>query len=143
MKVQEIDHICFAVRNLDEARKLYEDVLGMEPAVEYESVEESIRVIRYYQGGVAVELLEPMSADCEVARYIEKRGEGFFLISYRVRDVAESLAELKAAGHSTIDKQPRSLNGNRYAFIQPPREMHGVLVEIIDGHFIDPSESDK
>jgi len=143
MKVQEIDHICFAVRNLDEARKLYENALGMEPACEYESAEESIRVIRYYVGGVAVELLEPTRDDCEVARFIQKRGEGFFLISYRVRDVVDALAELNGAGHSTIDNQPRALNGNRYAFIQPPKAMHGVLTEIVDGHFIDPSETTR
>ncbi len=143
MKVQEIDHICFAVRKLDEARKTYEDVLGMEPAAEYESQEESIRVVRYYLGGVAVELMEPIRADCEVARFIEKRGEGFFLISYRVRDVDEALADLKAAGRQTIDKQPRSLLGNRYAFIQPPKEMHGVLIELVDGQFMNPSEQDK
>lgn len=140
MKVQEIDHICFAVRKLDEARRIYEDVLGMEPAAEYESSQESIRVIRYYVGGVAVELMEPTKPDCEVANFLDKNGEGFFLISYRVQDVSEALSELRAAGHTTIDKEPRSLLGNRYAFIQPPKLMHGVLIEIIDGQFGNSSE---
>ena len=98
MKVQEIDHICFAVRSLAEARKMYESVLGLKPAAEYELDEESIKVLRYYVGPVAVELMEPTREDCEVARFLDSRGEGFFLISYRVDDVAEALAELKSAG---------------------------------------------
>lgn len=136
MKVLEIDHICFAVRSLHQARKVYENVLGMEPADEYESAEESVKVIRYYVGGVAVELIEPTNATCEVGRFLADKGEGFFLISYRVDDVEEALRELKARGHDTIDRQPRNLLGNRYAFIQPPKETHGVLTEILDGRFI-------
>jgi len=135
MKVKEIDHICLAVKSVQEARKMYEQVLGMEPASEYESPEESIKVIRYYVGTVAVEIMEPTTHDCEVARFLEKRGEGVFLISYRVDDVAAALEELHKAGHRTIDRRPRSLLGNRYAFIHPPKEMHGVLTEILDGAY--------
>jgi methylmalonyl-CoA/ethylmalonyl-CoA epimerase len=135
MKVRAIDHICFAVHNLAEARSVYEKVLGMQPACEYESTEESIRVVRYSVGGVAIELMEPTNSSCEVARFLAHRGEGFFLISYRVDDVEEALSELKASGHETIDEKPRSLMGNRYAFIQPPEALHGVLTEVLDGFF--------
>ncbi len=137
MKTLEIDHICFAVRSLHQAREVYEGVLGMEPAKEYESEEESVKVIRYYVGGVAVELIEPTNRTCEVARFLADKGEGFFLISYRVDDVEEALGELKARGYDTIDRKPRNLLGNRYAFIQAPKETHGVLTEILDGRFID------
>jgi methylmalonyl-CoA/ethylmalonyl-CoA epimerase len=136
MKVREIDHICFAVRSLDQARRVYENVLGLEPSCEYEAPQESIKVIRYWLGSVAVELLEPMTPDCEVARFLETRGEGFFLISYRVDNVEQALNELRDAGHHTIDTSPRTLMGNRYAFIDRPRAMHGVLTEIIDGEFV-------
>ena len=139
MKVLEIDHICFAVRSLDQARVTYESVLGMEPTEEYESAEESVRVIRYYVGNVAVELLEPTSPTCEVAKFLEDKGEGFFLISYRVAAVDEALKQLNAEGHDTIDRKPRSLMGNRYAFIQTPKKMHGVLTEILDGQFFGAS----
>ena len=135
MKVKAVDHICFAVKSLEQARRVYEDVLGMEPGLEYTSEEESIRVIRYYVGEVAVELIEPTAPGSDVARFLEKRGEGFFLISYRVDNVQDALAQLRSAGHKTIDAQPRSLMGARYAFIQPPGAMHGVLTEIIDGEF--------
>jgi methylmalonyl-CoA/ethylmalonyl-CoA epimerase len=139
LKVREIDHICVAVRSLQEARHVYEKIMGLEPACEYVALEESIRVIRYYVGSVAVEIMEPTDSTCEVARFLENRGEGVFLISYRVDDVEAALAELHAAGRRTIDQKPRSLMGNRYAFIDPPKALHGVLTEILDGEFINPA----
>ncbi len=143
MKVREIDHICIAVRSVDRAREVYENLLGLEPACEYLAPEESIRVIRYYVGSVAVEIMEPTSDTCEVAKFLAGRGEGLFLISYRVDDVETALNELHTAGHKTIDRQPRSLMGNRYAFVDPPGAMLGVLTEILDGEFIKPGSGSE
>ncbi|NOY45991.1 VOC family protein [Deferrisoma camini] len=135
MKAKSIDHICFAVRNLDEAVARYRDVLGLEPDGVYTAESEKIRVARYYLGEVAVELMEPTDPDSDVGRFLEKRGEGFFLISYRVDDVEEGLRELESKGYPLIDRKPRELMGNRYAFILPPARMNGTLVEILDGEF--------
>jgi hypothetical protein len=35
MKVRRFDPICIALRNLEEARKQYEDILGIEPDILY------------------------------------------------------------------------------------------------------------
>jgi len=146
LKIKEIDHICFAVRSVDEARKVYEGVLGLKPECEYSAPEEFIRVIRYCVGGVAVEIVEPTDSNSDVARFLDSRGEGFFLISYRVDDVQETLDELHAEGWQTIDQKARSLMGGRYAFINPPRSLHGVLIEIADGMWCfnpDPGEGSE
>lgn len=135
MKATEIDHICFAVRNLEQARAQYEGMFGLEPDGIYEAPSESIRVARYYLGSVALELMEPMNDECEVARFLDKKGEGIFLISYKVDDVEAGLKELKDKGLPTIDQTPRKLMGTRYAFITPPSYTCGVLTEIIDGEF--------
>jgi methylmalonyl-CoA/ethylmalonyl-CoA epimerase len=135
MKAQQIDHICIAVKDLTKARQIYEDTLGLELALNYVAESEKIHVARYYVGEVALELMEATGPDSEVAKFIENRGEGVFLISYRVEDVEKGLAELKAKGEMTIDQKPRELMGNRYAFIQPPKRLCGVLTEILDGGF--------
>ena len=135
MKAEAIDHICIAVKDLKKAQKIYEETLGLELAVKYVAEIEKIHVARYYLGDVALELMEATDPDSEVAKFIEKRGEGVFLISYKVADVGEGLAELKAKGIVTIDKKPRQLMGNRYAFIQTPAQLCGVLTEVIDGEF--------
>jgi methylmalonyl-CoA/ethylmalonyl-CoA epimerase len=143
MKLKAIDHLCFAVRDLDSARKVYEEDLGLELHGVYVSTSERIRVARYYLGDVALELIEPTSPDSEVAKFLDKRGEGFYLISYRVDDVDAALAELKDKGVRIIDERPRKLMGNRYAFIHPPRGLCGVLSEVLEGEFDYGEEEDE
>ena len=136
MKLRGIDHICIAVKDLEKAREIYEEDLGLELHSTYVAESEKIRVARYYVGEVALELMEATEADSDVGRFLEKRGEGFFLISYRVDDVDEALTELQAKGRQTIDQKPRELMGSRYAFIHYPRELGGVLTELLDGEFL-------
>ncbi|MCP4350722.1 MAG: VOC family protein [Desulfobacterales bacterium] len=139
MKAEKIDHICIAVKDLAKARKLYEETLGLDLSVEYTAESEKIKVARYYLGDVALEIMESTTPDGDVARFIQKKGEGVFLISYRVDDVDKGLNELRDKGATLIDEKPRQLMGNRYAFIMPPNEMCGVLTEIVDGEF-DPEK---
>jgi methylmalonyl-CoA/ethylmalonyl-CoA epimerase len=133
VKLRSIDHICIAVKDLEQARQIYEGELGLELYATYALEREKIKVARYYVGDVAVELIEATDPDSDVGRFVESHGEGFFLISYRVDDVEGALAELKAKGRRTIDERPREAMGHRYAFIHHPRELCGVLTEILDG----------
>ncbi len=135
MKIEKIDHICFVVKNLETTKKVYKNDLGLEPAVEYIAPSEKIKVARYYIGEVAVELMEPTESDSEVARFIEKKGEGVFLISYKVDDLPAALKELKDKNVKLIDNEPRKLFGTRYAFIHHPNKLMGVLTELLDGDF--------
>jgi len=131
MKVEKIDHISIVVRNLDKARKAYERILGLELHSTYVSEEEKIRVARYQVGDVWLELMEP-TAEGDVARFLARQGEGIFLISYKVPDVDHAMSELKDRGYKLIDDKPRHLLGTRYAFINHPRELCGVLTEVLD-----------
>ncbi|MBF0507449.1 MAG: VOC family protein [Deltaproteobacteria bacterium] len=135
MKAEKIDHICIAVKDLAQAKKIYEETLGLELSTEYVAENEKIKVARYYIGEVALELMESTAPDGEVAKFIRRQGEGVFLVSYKVADVMAGLKELHDKGVKTIDQEPRSLMGSNYAFIQPPSGMCGVLTEIIDGDF--------
>lgn len=135
MRLLEIDHICIAVKDLERVRKKYEEDLGLNASIVYEAPEEKIRVVRYYVGKIAVELITPTDETSEVAKFLRRKGEGVYLISYRVKNVEEALKELHSKGIETIDKEPRYLMGNRYAFIHHPKELGGVLTEILDGDF--------
>ena len=103
MKVNKIDHICIAVKNLEEARKVWEPVLGKQkPDDEYVDEPEKIKVARYWVGGVGFELMESTTPDGDVAKFVEKRGEGIMLISLNVDNTRESMAELKQQGYPFI-----------------------------------------
>ncbi len=135
MKIEKIDHICFAVKDLEKTKNIYKEDFGLIPAFEYTAESEKIKVARYCIGEVAVEFMESTSPDGDVAKFIDSRGEGVFLISYKVDNLDDALAELRGKGKELIDNKPRELFGNRYAFVHHPSKLHGVLTELLDGDF--------
>jgi len=70
-----------------------------------------------------------------VAKFIAKRGEGAFLISYKVDDLTKAMEELRCKNVKLIDEKPRELFGTRYAFVHHPNKLHGVLTELLEGDF--------
>jgi methylmalonyl-CoA/ethylmalonyl-CoA epimerase len=135
MKIEKIDHICFAVKDLEETKRTYEEDFGLIPAYEYIAESEKIKVARYSIGEVAVEFMESTAPDGEVAKFIDSRGEGAYLIAYKVDNLSKAIEELKDKNIKLIDHRPRTLFGTRYAFVHHPNKLHGVLTELLEGDF--------
>lgn len=131
MKVNRIDHICIAVRNLEEARKKWEPLMGKDkPDDEYIDEPEKIKVARYYLGEVGFELMESTTPDGDVAKFIEKRGEGIMLVSFNVDNTREAMEEMKGKGYPFIGGA-RKFRDCEFAFVHP-KAANGVLLEYID-----------
>jgi methylmalonyl-CoA/ethylmalonyl-CoA epimerase len=131
MKVNKVDHICIAVKDLDEARKVWEPILGKsKPDDEYIDEPEKIKVARYWVGEVGFELMESTAPDGDVAKFIEKRGEGVMLISFNVDNTREAMADLKQKDYPFIGGA-RPFRDCEFAFVHP-KKMNGVLLELID-----------
>ncbi len=136
MKINKVDHICIAVRNLDQARKVWEPFLGKDkPDDSYVDDSEKIKVARYMIGEVGFELMESTTRDGDVAKFIEKRGEGIMLISFNMDNTREAVKELQEKGYPFIPAAngeiPRSFRDCEFAFVHP-KKLNGVLTEIID-----------
>ena len=131
MLLTEIDHIAIAVRDLEAAIDYYRRAFGAQvehrEIVERDGVEEAmLNVAESY-----IQLLTPTRDDSPVAKAIEKRGEGLHHIGYRVRDCAEALASMVAAGATPIDTVPRpGSRGTTVAFIHP-KGSFGTLIELV------------
>jgi len=131
MHVNKIDHICIAVRDLDAARRVWEPLLGKtRPDDAYVDEPEKIRVARYWVGEVGFELMESTAPDGDVAKFIDKRGEGVMIISLNVDNTRHSMAELEPQGYPFIGG-PRPFRDCEFTFIHP-RKVNGVLLELID-----------
>lgn len=131
-----VDHICIAVADLKQAEQDYVASFGWEVAYRYEDAPEKIRVVGFMVGPTAIELMEDLDGTGEVAKFVERRGEGVMLISYNVDNCLNSLEKLKKNKVKLIDEKPRHFaEYNRdFAFIHP-KPMHGILTEIIDGDY--------
>ena len=131
MKVNKIDHICIAVKDLDAARKIWEPILGKpQPDDPYVDEPEKIRVARYWLGAVGFELMESTTPDGDVAKFIERHGEGVMLISFNVDNTRDAIDELKEKGYPFIGGA-RPFRDCEFAFIHP-KAVNGVLLELID-----------
>lgn len=131
MKANKIDHISIAVRDLESARRIWEPMLGKTaPDDAYTDELEKIRVARYWLGGVGLELMESLSPDGDVAKFIERHGEGVMLISLNVDNTRLAVQELKAGGYPLIGGI-RPFRDCEFAFVHP-KAVNGVLLEVID-----------
>lgn len=130
--IEKIDHIGIAVRSIEEALKVYRDVLGI-PVKEIEQMPTQ-KLAMLPIGEAMVELLEAVTPDAPVAKFIESRGEGIHHLALRVDDIERALNEARAAGLRLIDETPRpGAGGSKIAFIHP-KSVHGVLIELVERH---------
>jgi methylmalonyl-CoA/ethylmalonyl-CoA epimerase len=127
-----IDHIGVAVEDLDEALTLYRDRLGM-PVHHREKVEQfGVEAALVGIGDGYVELLEPVSADTSVGRFLERHGPGMHHVAYETRDIDSALESVREAGLELIDERPRAgIRNSRVAFVDP-KSTGGVLTELVE-----------
>jgi methylmalonyl-CoA/ethylmalonyl-CoA epimerase len=142
-----IHHIGWAVRSIDASRVHFETALGLD--LKSDEVFPNLRVA-FFDGGSAsmpsplgersgegehssfmIELLQPLTDDSDVARFLARRGEGLHHLALRVDDVAAALAEAESRGLQPIDSAPRrGARGTLVGMVDPRRE-DGVLVQYV------------
>ncbi len=128
--IKKIDHIGIAVHNIDEALKVYSTALGLLLTHTDTEVGQKSIVAFLPAGTGEIELVESMSPDGPVARFLEKRGEGIHHICFEVDNIEAALARLKENGIQLIDETPYiGTGGKKIAFVHPTAT-HGVLIEL-------------
>jgi methylmalonyl-CoA/ethylmalonyl-CoA epimerase len=129
--LKRISHLGFAVKDLNRAIELYENVFGLRVHHRWVAHDDGMEAASFRLGDVEIELMQPLAPETPVGRFIAKRGEGLHHVAYKVDDVAEVLAAVGKAGLETIDKEPRR-GGNgrtRVGFLHPKSTL-GVLTEL-------------
>lgn len=122
-----LDHVAVAVRSLDEACGLYEQVSGLRRSPVEVLENQGVRVA--FVG--AIELLEPIAPDTPVGRFLARRGPGLHHVAVRTDAIEDDLARLEAAGLELIDRTPRpGARGHLVAFVHPAAT-GGVLMELV------------
>src|SRR5512145_780234 len=132
MEILKIDHLGIAVNSIEDGKNFWSEILGLK-FQGAETVEtQKVTTAFFPVGESEVELLESTSPDGPVAKFIEKKGPGFQHVAFRVENIDEALAELKAKGIQLIDQEPRKgAGGAKIAFLHP-KATGGVLVELCE-----------
>jgi len=127
--IKKVSHIGIAVDNLEEARAFFSENFGLSTS-ERENFGEIIFSFVPMKG-TNLELLQSTEPDGQMAKFIEKRGQGIHHISFEVDDIQSELDRLKGNGIKLINERPY-LNAHKdlVAFVHP-KSTFGVLIELI------------
>jgi len=129
-EIKRIHHIAVVVDDIEDALVFWRDRLGIEPSSITNMPTEAARVAFLPLGDSQIELVQPVSSDSGLSRYLEKHGPGMHHICLQVDDLHKLLLQLEAEGIQLINDQPKvGDDGRYYAFIHP-KSTNGVLVEL-------------
>ncbi len=124
-----IDHLGIAVSDLRQAKSFYQ-LLGLTPGPEEVVEHEQVRTVMIPIGESRIELLEPISSDSVIGRFIERRGQGMHHVALHVDDIVEVFEEMKCAGMRLVSDELKIGAGGHLYFFVHPSSTGGVLVEI-------------
>jgi len=123
-KVQKIRNVQIMVKNLEEAGKFFADLFGVEFTGPNEIKEADIR---HLASPIGLQLIAPLTPDGPVAKALERRGEGLYMLRLTVPNLEEAIADMESHGVKLAGRFPSSR-----AALFHPKDLHGVMIEIMD-----------
>ncbi|HSS77383.1 MAG TPA: methylmalonyl-CoA epimerase [Thermoanaerobaculia bacterium] len=136
--IERIGHVGIAVRSIAEARGLYETLGLVVEAIE-DVPHEGVRVALLACGESHIELLEPLSDDSPIAKFLDKRGPGIHHLCLASDDVRADDVRLREGGYQVLRPEPTRGAGGCWVQFVHPKSAGGVLLELSE----DPHQEDS
>jgi len=134
--LKRIHHIGVVVPNLEQAYRFWRDTLGLEFTRSATIEEQGVKAALLKVGDSEIELLEPLSPDNGVGKFLARRGGGLHHLCFETDDVDRELEGARKKGLPLIDQSPRKGLAGMICFLHP-KATRGVLVE-----YAQPMEED-
>ncbi len=129
--ITKINHIGIAVKSIDDAVKLYTDVLGLKVKDVEVVADQKVRTAIIPVGESKIELIESTDPEGAIAKYIESRGEGLHHLALEVGNIQDALGTLVDKGIKLIDEKPRKgIENTKIAFLHPKGTK--ILMELVE-----------
>ena len=126
----KVEHIGIAVRSLSDSIPLFEKLLNT-GCYKKESVDsEQVQTAFFKTGDTKIELLESISEDGVIQRFINKKGEGIHHIAFDVHDIKAEMKRLKELGFRLLSDEPKTGADNKLVCFLHPKDTNGVLIEL-------------
>ncbi|TLU54610.1 MAG: methylmalonyl-CoA epimerase [Chlorobium sp.] len=128
--ITKIDHIAIAVQNLESALETFRNVIGCAgEAIRIEEVaSEKVRVAFITVGETKIELLEPLSDESPIAKFIAKNGDGMHHIALQTDDINKETERLESLNIKPLSLPKEGAGGKKIMFLHP-KETNKVLIE--------------
>ena len=126
----KIEHIGIAVKDFANAIPLFTKLLNSQ-CYKTEAVEsQRVNTAFFKTGSAKVELLQDISDDGIIKKFIEKKGEGIHHIAFEVPNIYEEIKRLKAEGFTIINEIPTKGADNKLVCFLHPKDTNGVMIEL-------------
>jgi len=126
----KVEHIGIAVKELTTSIPLYEKLLNSQCYKTEIVASEQVNTAFFQKGETKIELLESITPDGVIAKYIEKKGEGVHHIAFEVADIETEMKRLQNEGFVLLTEKPKQGADNKLICFLHPKSTQGVLVEI-------------
>ena len=128
--IKKIEHVGIAVKDLNKSNSLFKKLLG-EASYKTETVEtEAVTTSFFKLGDQKIELLQAMTSNSPVSKFLNKRGEGMHHLALHVEDIHKEIQRLEKEGFSFVSKTPTKGADNKMTIFLHPKTTNGVLIEL-------------
>jgi methylmalonyl-CoA/ethylmalonyl-CoA epimerase len=126
----KVEHIGIAVKSLEQSIPLFEKLLNT-PCYKTEKVSaENVNTAFFQKGETKIELLESMTEDGVIQKYIDKKGEGIHHVAFEVENIYAEMERLKSDGFILLNEQPKKGADNKWVCFLHPKSTNSILIEL-------------
>jgi len=141
--LSKIDHIGVAVKDAEKSQLLFDLLFGKQAFKTEEVASEGVRTIFYQLDDLKIELLESLSEENAIHKFLEKRGEGIHHIAYEVEDIKESMETFRDEGFRLLNEHPKLGADNKLICFIHPKDTNGILIELCQSQKEKKKEDEK
>ena len=128
--MKKIEHIGIAVKSLETSNLLFEKLFGAPAYKQEEVASEGVKTSFFMNGPNKIELLEATNPESQIAKFIDKKGEGIHHIAFDVADIVSEMERLKGEGFILLNETPKKGADNKLIAFLHPKTTNGVLIEL-------------
>jgi len=128
--IKKIDHIGFAVENLDSSAKLFEKIFNIQSSKTEIIKNQDVKIKFLNLDNSKIELLEGIGENSSISKFIKKKGEGIHHIAIEVEDIKKEIKRLEKEGFKAINNSISEGSNNKLISFLHPKQTNGVLIEI-------------
>jgi methylmalonyl-CoA/ethylmalonyl-CoA epimerase len=125
-----VEHIGIAVKDLAQAEDLYTKLFNIGPYKRETITSELVSTSFFQINETKIELLEATDPDSVIAKFIDKKGEGFHHVAYEVDDIYSEMERLKKEGFVLLNDMPKKGADNKLVCFIHPKTTNGLLIEL-------------
>ena len=126
----KVEHIGIAVESLMNSIPLFEKLLNT-PCYKTEEVwSESVTTAFFKKGNIKIELLQSLTNDGVIKKFVSKKGEGIHHIAFEVENIYEEMERLKKEGFELLDEKPKTGADNKLICFLNPKNTNSILIEL-------------